>query len=90
MAQQYKLVFNPFTGKFDFVNAQTDTTFIPELVEDPDPLVAEGAWVLNSQAQTVGSPIGLLLSLTYATPSGQKYQFSYYTLEGTIVRVQLT
>lgn len=87
---QYKIVFNPFTGKFDYVNAPSSIVTIPEYTEDPLPLTPEEAWVLHTQPEVVGSPIGLLLSLTYATSSVQKYQFSYYTLEGTIKRVTLT
>ena len=85
-----QLVFNPFTGKFDFVNAATTTTTIPELSADPASPTPEEAWVLHTQQQVPGSSIGLLLSLTYATGAAEKYQFSYQTLEGTIKRVSLT
>lgn len=58
---------------------------IPELTNDPVSPTPEQTWVLHAGA--AGSPIGLLLSLTYAT---DLYFLSYRTLEGTTVRVQLT
>lgn len=85
-----KIVFNPFTGKFDYINADNTNVTIPELTADPVSPTPEEAWVLHSGSAPVGSPIGLLLTLTYATPTDGNYQFSYYTLEGTIKRVPLT
>ena len=85
-----KIVFNPFTGKFDYINSNTATPTIPELTSDPVSPIPEEAWVLHTSGPSVGSPIGLLLALTYATPSAGTYQFSYYTTEGTIKRVSLT
>jgi hypothetical protein len=85
-----KLVFNPFTGKFDYINAATATATIPELTSDPVSPTPEEAWVLHEAPAAIGSPIGLLLSLTHATSIGGSYQFSYYTTEGTIKRVTLT
>ncbi len=85
-----KIVFNPFTGKFDYVNAENQTVTIPEFDSDPVSPTPEEAWVLHSGGAAVGSPIGLLLSLTHAVVSGGTYQFSYRTLEGTTKRVPLT
>ncbi len=58
--------------------------FIPEYNSDPVSPSPEEVWVLHTPA---GSPIGLLLALTYGV--GQ-YELSYKTLEGPIVRVPLT
>ena len=85
-----KIVFNPFTGKFDYVNPTTATASIPELTSDPVAPDPEEAWVLYSGTIPAGTPMGLLLSLTYATSVTGTYQFSYRTLEGTTKRVSLT
>jgi len=85
-----KIVFNPFTGKFDYINAAPAISTIPEYMADPVSPSPEEAWVLYSGFPPVGSPIGLLLSLTHAVPSAGSYQLSYETLEGTIKRVALT
>lgn len=61
---------------------------IPELYSDPVSPSPEEAWVLASSSGVTGSPIGLLLALTYAAPL-LSYQFSYKTIEGPIVRVGL-
>lgn len=60
------------------------TDVIPEYPIDPVNPRAEDAWILYTPP---GSPIGLLLALTYGV--GQ-YQFSYKTIEGPIVRVPLS
>lgn len=78
--------YNPFTGKLDLVGAGTDPT-IQEYDADPTSPTAETAWVLK--AGGAGTPIGLLLSLTY-DGSAPTYQLSYRTLESTTVRVPLT
>jgi len=64
---------------------------IPQYDVDPSSPVAEDAWVLKSGggSQVAGSPIGLLLALTYATTGGG-YQFSYRTKENTTVRATLS
>lgn len=85
-----KIVFNPFTGRFDYINAASGNTTIPEYSVDPVSPAPEDAWVLHSGFAAAGSPIGLLLSLTYAVPTTGSYQFSYRTTEGTTVRVPLT
>lgn len=85
-----KLVFNPFTGKFDYVNPTTAVASIPELTSDPVSPTPEEAWVLYSGTIPAGTPMGLLLSLTYGTQAIGTYQFSYKTLEGPIKRVSLT
>lgn len=88
MAQQLKIVFNPFSGKFDYINGAKAS--IPEYTVDPVSPAPEDAWVLHDGFAVVGSPIGLLLSLTYAVQTSGQYRFSYRTLEGTTVRVPLT
>lgn len=61
------------------------TFSIPELTVDPVSPYAGETWVLHSGI--IGSPIGLLLSLTHGA---DQYELSYRTLEGTTVRVVLT
>lgn len=85
-----KIIFNPFTGKFQYINVATSNVVIPELTSDPVSPTSEEAWVLYSGTIPAGTPMGLLLSLTYATPTTGTYQFSYRTLEGTTKRVALT
>lgn len=73
------------------INSSNGSVTIPELTSDPVSPAPESAWVLRTDVpEIIGSPIGLLLSLTYATSSLPTYQFSYQTLEGTIVRTQLS
>ena len=85
---------NPFTGEFDLVGGSTTSTvFIPQLDSDPSSPNEESAWVLKSGGGGggAGSPIGLLLSLTYASSmSPLSYEFSYRTKESTTVRVTLS
>lgn len=83
-----KIVFNPFTGKFDYVNSAQTT--IPEFIVDPVSPSPEDTWVLHSGFAPIGSPIGLLLSLTHANLATGNYKLSYRTTEGTTVRVPLT
>ena len=64
---------------------------IPEYYVDPASPTPEETWVLASLTGTghaAGSPIGLLLSLTYSS-TVYMYQLSYRTLEGTTVRTTL-
>ena len=79
-----KTVFNPFTGKFDYVE------YIPELYTDPTNPQQESAWVKASIGVAAGGPIGLLLALTYNAGGGTSYTFSYKTIEGTVVTTTLT
>ena len=83
-----QIVFNPFTGKFDYINATTGAV-IPEFTSDPVSPTPEETWVLHTPGVT-GTPIGLLLSLTRDLATTGTYELSYYTLEGTIKRVALT
>lgn len=83
-----KIVFNPFSGKFDYVNS--DITQIPEYEGfDPVSPSPEDTWVLHTGGAETGQPLGLLLSLTYSTDALGGYHLSYKTIEGTIKRVQL-
>lgn len=61
---------------------------IPELYSDPVSPTAQSAWVLATDSGAIGTPIGLLLSLTHAA-SVFSYQLSYRTLEGTTARVPI-
>ena len=84
-----KIVFNPLSGQFDYVST------IPQFSTDPSSPNPEDAWVLRSGsggAIADGTPIGLLLALTYTDNEGADftYQFSYRTKEGTTVRAALT
>lgn len=62
---------------------------IPQLTSDPVAPTATQTWVLATQTTAVGSPIGLLLSLTHAA-NGYTYALRYRTLEGTTVGTPLT
>ena len=76
--------------------------YIPELVADPVPLVAEQAWVLKSGggggAVTGGGTLQAIVGLSmYMTTVGTHgaggalvYQFSYRTLEGTTKRATIS
>lgn len=64
---------------------------IPELTSDPSSPSAEEVWVLRSGSLSGGgSPIGLLLALTYSGTGSYTYQLSYYTNEGTTIRTTLS
>lgn len=80
------VVFNPFIGKFDYVGSASSA--ISEVYSDPASPSANSAWVLATPTTVVGSPLGLLLSLTYSVTS-YTYAFSYYTTEGLIRRAAL-
>ncbi len=56
---------------------------------DPSPLVAESAWVKHTTTSGGGTPIGLLLALTYAGSGTEKWELSYYTTQGSIKRIEL-
>jgi len=58
---------------------------IPELTSDPVSPCPGETWVLK--ASVAGTPIGLLLALTYGSTT---YLLSYRTTENTTVRVQLS
>ncbi len=79
-----KLVLNPLTGRFDLVGN------IPQLSSDPASPALEDAWVLRTVTPNAntGSPMGLLLSLTY--PPDYSYQFSFRTKEGNTLRTTLS
>lgn len=79
-------------GGSDSSSSSTSTfAGIPQY-EDSDPASpsAEDAWVKHTNAVGGGSPIGLLLSLTTAGAGAEKYEFSYYTTNGSTIRVELT
>lgn len=83
-----QLTFNPLTSNFDFVNT------IPEITADPVSPSPGDAWVLASAFNGImdGTPIGMLLALTYTGDQGAPttFQFSYRTSEGTTKRVSLS
>lgn len=83
------IVFNPFTGNFDYVNSASAMVIIPELTADPSSPVSGETWVRHMQATDSGSPIGLLLSLTYAGSVAGPYELSYKALDGSVVRTTL-
>jgi hypothetical protein len=75
--------------------------YIPELLVDPVPLVAEQSWVLKtgggSSVSSGGALMGILGLATYMVSVGThtaggalSYQFSYRTLEGTTKRVTIS
>jgi hypothetical protein len=89
------LTINPTTSKLDLVGSGgSGSSSIKELTSDPVSPSFEQAWVLrNGTGGGIpdGTPIGMLLALTYTGNSGSPftYQFSYYTKEGTTIRVDL-
>lgn len=75
-----KLTFNPINGEFDYYETGSANPYITEgtdgityfRMESPDDgslwdayIDATGAWVITAAAANSGSPIGLLLTLTY-------------------------
>jgi len=90
--------YNPFTGTLDLVNNKITSgggITIPEYSTDPVSPNAEDAWVLRSGsggAIVDGTPIGLLLCLTYQDNAGVAYSYllKYRTKENTTLSVALT
>ena len=81
-----RIVFNPFSSKFDFIDIGT----IPEYPMDPVVLNFGDTWVLATGTFLAGNAMGVL-GLTYSGDfSSPTYQLSYYTNENTIVRTPLT
>jgi len=81
-----RIVFNPFTSRFDYVDVGT----IPEYASDPVVLNFNDTWVLATGTLLGGDAMGVL-GLTYSGDLGSAtYLLSYYTTEGTIVRTPLT
>lgn len=62
---------------------------IPEVLIDPSSPTPGQVWVLATQISQSGTPIGLLLSLTYSN-NLFSYQLSYRTSENTTVRTVLS
>ena len=63
---------------------------IPQLDDDPTSPASQQAWVLKeTTGSNAGTPIGLLLSLTYADGGTNTYKHSYRTKESTTVRATL-
>lgn len=89
------VTWNPFIDNLDFTGpGSTGTVTIPEYTSDPGSPAANSAWVLRGGSGggiPDGTPIGLLLALTYTNNSGSPftYDFSYRTTEGTTVRASL-
>jgi hypothetical protein len=69
-------------------NYATSST-ISEVTSDPSSPTSGQTWVLATPSITQGSPIGILLALTYATTIFT-YRLSYRTAESTTVRVGLS
>jgi len=80
-----RIVFNPFTSRFDYIDVGT----IPEYDSDPVVLNFNDTWVLATGTLLAGEAMGVL-GLTYSGDlSSPIYQLSYYTNEATIVRTPL-
>lgn len=80
--------FNPFTGNLD--NTGNPAFTIPEYdnADKPSP-VAGDIWIKHTTPTGGGSPIGLLLALTYSGSGIEKYELSVHTLASTTKRVEL-
>ena len=99
-----KFIVNHFTGKFDATKSddaydarylQIGDCIIPQITADPASPDAESAWVLRSGsggAIADGTPIGLLLALTYKDNAGVAYSYAlkYRTKDSTTLSVALT
>lgn len=87
--------FNPFTGTLDNTGSSSSgSVSIQQYDSDPGSPAAEDAWVLRTPGipgNPAGSPIGILMALTSpgSASGADTYQFSYYTIEGTIKRTAL-
>lgn len=80
-----RIVFNPFTSRFDYIDIGT----IPEYNADPVVLNFGDTWVLATGTLLAGEAMGVL-GLTYSGDLGTAvYQLSYYTTEANIVRTPL-
>lgn len=73
-----------------WIKLPEDPAHIPEYTSDPVNPCPETAWVLKTVPAVTGSPMGLLLAITYPADVITIYEFSYQTLEGPIVRTTLT
>lgn len=62
---------------------------ISQVTTDPVSPTAGTTWVLATDQGAIGTPIGLLLSLTHAN-SLFVYQLSYRTAQGTTIRTNLS
>jgi hypothetical protein len=87
MATRLKL--NPLSGKLEL------TEYTPELSSDPASPIAQTSWVLRTGsggAIADGTPMGLLLSLTYTSNAGVAFSYllKYRTKENTTLSVALT
>jgi hypothetical protein len=87
-----KIIANPNT--FDEVQYFPEKgdldVYVPQVTSDPASPADEDVWVLrenDGEAIPNGTPIGMLLGLTYST---YIYKFSYKTKEGGTKRFQLT
>lgn len=87
--------FNPLTANLDLVNTSGGSPTVVEYQDsDPSSPTPGDLWVKHTNASsggTGGTPIGLLLSLTYAgTITDEKYELSYQTSESTIIRTTMS
>jgi len=61
---------------------------LTEYSVDPSPSTINQAWILNTILVPAGSPIGLLLGLTYSTDVHRR-QVSYFTALNTTIRMEI-
>lgn len=81
-------VTNNGDGSFSISSGAGSSNSIQQLDADPVSPNPEEVWVRKNMSISDGSPIGLLLALTYV--GTLSYDLSYRTLEGTTKRVSLT
>jgi hypothetical protein len=63
----------------------------PQLNEDPSTPLSEDVWVVKSGGSTTGTPLGLLLTLTYEIAGGgASYELRYRTKESITKGVALS
>ena len=91
------VVFNPFTGKLDFIGAAGTAAgggTIAELTADPGTPTTSQVWVLRTDPAEDGNigefRIPGLLMLYAGTLADPTYNLSYYTEAGNIKRTSIT
>jgi hypothetical protein len=89
VAQANQIVATGSTGLIDSSLIPVTSPVMPEFISDPVSPAHNSTWVLATPVTLAGSPLGLLLALTQATPVFI-YQLSYRTLEGITIRTSLS
>ena len=80
-------------GEFTAAEVDAILAAVAVVSADPSPSLPETAWILKSGASAIpdGTPMGLLLSLTYTgdAGAGTSFDFSYKTEDGVLHRLPI-